>query len=73
MSSFIGCTGSRGRGGNYGGSNGGVYSYDYDDLDIKPTSSNTTPGGIGRHRCFFEIVFNSIFSIQYFIIYRLHR
>ena len=47
---FPGCQGGRGRGGNDEGSDGGVYRYDYDDLDIRPTSSSTTPGGIGRNR-----------------------
>ena len=47
---FPGCQGSRGRGGNDDGNDGGVYRYDYDDLDIRPTSSSTTPGGIGRNR-----------------------
>jgi len=46
-----GCQGGRGRGGNDDGNDGGVYRYDYDDLDIRPTSSSTTPGGIGRNRC----------------------
>ena len=52
---FPGCQGGRGRGGNDDGNDGGVYRYDYDDLDIRPTSSSTTPGGIGRNRfvCLF--------------------
>ena len=53
---FPGCQGGRGRGGNDDGNDGGVYRYDYDDLDIRPTSSSTTPGGIGRNRfvCLFK-------------------
>ena len=53
---FPGCQGGRGRGGNDEGNDGGVYRYDYDDLDIRPTSSSTTPGGIGRNRfvCLFK-------------------
>ena len=53
---FPGCQGGRGRGGGSDeGNDGGVYRYDYDDLDIRPTSSSTTPGGIGRNRlvCLF--------------------
>merc|ERR1712224_260501 len=45
-----GCLGGRGRGGNDEGNDGGVYRYDYDDLDLRPDFSSTTPG-IGRNRC----------------------
>ena len=45
----LGCVGGRGRGGDDGGNDGGVYRYDYDDLDLRPDFSSTTPG-IGRNR-----------------------
>ena len=48
-----GCTGGGGGrfGNDYdGGSDGGVYRYDYDDFDLRPTVSSSTPG-IGRGRC----------------------
>lgn len=32
------------------GNDGGVYRYDYDDLDLRPTYSSSTPG-LGRGRC----------------------